>query len=166
MDALRSPLLTQAHGWHSVGLIVPSSGGWGRASDLPLFRRTLLPCELHRKTLTPALSQKEREEKEEPAVGVEPTRAALRERCSANRAAPASVVGQDSDPAGFLAGLESCPTYPREEPNIRTKTQEKRSLARPRAVSRAVPPDLARVVDAWPNLPEATRQAILALCKE
>src|SRR5262245_63201343 len=53
---------------HSAG----SSGGWGRASDLPLFRRTLLPSELHRKVpLTPTLCRREREGRKEPAVGFE-----------------------------------------------------------------------------------------------
>ena len=31
-----------------AAFVVQSSGGWGRATDLPLFKRTLLPSELHR----------------------------------------------------------------------------------------------------------------------
>lgn len=58
---------------------VASSGGWSRTSGLPVFSGTLLPSELHRNM-------------SEPAVGVEPTRAALRERCSAHRAAPACSI--------------------------------------------------------------------------
>jgi hypothetical protein len=58
-----------------------SSGGWVRASGLPLFRRTLLPSELHRN-------------KSEPAVGLEPTASALQERCPTCRASPADCSSQ------------------------------------------------------------------------
>lgn len=87
-----------------------SSGGWVRASGLPGFSGMLLPSELHRKM-------------SEPAVGLEPTHAALQERYSTRRASPATcrVAGgsrthnclahnQIPDPPGFG---HSAPTWNR-----------------------------------------------------
>ena len=39
--------VVEANGQSLTGKVA-SSGGWGRATDLPLFKRTLLPPELHR----------------------------------------------------------------------------------------------------------------------
>jgi hypothetical protein len=68
-----------------------SSGGWVRATDLPCFRRTLLPTELHRSYA-------------KPAVGLEPTRSALRERRSARRASPASIPVRSRTSSPTFAG--------------------------------------------------------------
>ena len=39
------------------------------------------------------------------------------------------------------------------------------SLGHPLAISASLPPDLAAVVEAWPDLPEALRLGIVAMVK-
>src|SRR5207302_6257930 len=66
--------------------VAASSGGWARTSGPLRFGGVLYPAELHRN-------------RSEPAVGLEPTRSALRGRCPAGRASLASVCPAGVEPA-------------------------------------------------------------------
>ena len=93
-----------------------SSGGWVRASGLRVYSATLLPPELHRNEQETLVGVEPTscdfadrrlasrpQDHPEPAVGLEPTWSALRGRCPARRASPASRAAS--------AGVE--PTRPR-----------------------------------------------------
>jgi hypothetical protein len=114
-----------------------SSGGWVRASGLRVFSAALLPPELHRNEQETLVGVEPTscdfadrrlasrpQDHSEPAVGLEPTSSALRGRCPARRASPASFSSSQCWCRANSTGVQSPCPLPRAWPEIQSQRRD------------------------------------------